>query len=174
MKKILIAGPVGSGKTSFAKQLSTEKKITYYELDNLIWNRQPTGDKPYSELESTKQLQTILAKESWIIEGTATKEWIKPAIDDADIVLLLLPPYFTRVYRIFSRFIKQITNKEVAHYKPTLNLLRMMFVWNHHFETKNIFELKKLADLSDKKLTILRDSDAYSCYKREILKTNEL
>ncbi|WP_086313177.1 hypothetical protein A5821_000724 [Enterococcus sp. 7F3_DIV0205] len=160
MKKIMIAGPVGSGKTTFAKKLSAKKKIPYYELDNLIWNRQPSGDIPYSEEESTHQLQAILAKETWIIEGTTTKNWIKLAVNDADIILVLLPPYPIRLYRIFSRFIKQITNQETANYKPTFQLLKMMFIWNHHYEKKNIFELQKIAGSINKKLTILKTRHA--------------
>ncbi|GGC80872.1 deoxynucleoside kinase [Enterococcus wangshanyuanii] len=52
MKKIVIAGPVGSGKTTFAKQLAMEKQIQIYELDNLIWQRTPQGDKRYSKEKS--------------------------------------------------------------------------------------------------------------------------
>ncbi|MGM0217235.1 hypothetical protein [Enterococcus sp. AZ126] len=165
MNKILITGPVGSGKTTFAKQLSAQKKIPYYELDDLIWDRHPTGDKQHPVEESAKQLQAILAKETWIIEGTTTRDWIKPSIESAEIILLLLPPYYIRVYRIFSRYIKQVTNRESAHYKPSIQLLKKMFIWNHHYENKNIFELQKLLSLSNKKLIILKKSNAYSDYE---------
>lgn len=74
MKKILIVGPVGSAKTTFAKQISSNRKIPYYELDNLIWTRHPTGDTPYPIEESVNQLQTILNKKTWIIESTTTKD----------------------------------------------------------------------------------------------------
>ncbi|WP_206912136.1 hypothetical protein IGL98_001761 [Enterococcus sp. DIV0840] len=166
MKKIIIAGPVGSGKTTFAKQLSAKKRIPYYELDNLIWNRHSTGDIPFPLEESTKKLQALLNKETWIIEGTTTKFWIKPALEDADIIFLLIPPYHVRVHRILSRYIKQITNQENAHYKPTLHLLKMMFIWNHHFEKKNFFELQKLVEPTNKKLIIVKKCNAYSYYEK--------
>ncbi|WP_207694971.1 hypothetical protein DOK67_0002721 [Enterococcus sp. DIV0212c] len=166
MKKIMIAGPVGSGKTTLAKKLSVEKAIPFYELDNLIWKRLPEGDRPYSKEESNQQLQHILTKEAWIIEGTTTNEWIKPAVDDANIILLLLPAYPIRVFRILKRFIKQKTKREAAHYQPTLKLLKMMFIWNHHFEEKNIFKLHKLAESSPDKLILLKSYDSYSTYKK--------
>ncbi|MBM7688701.1 hypothetical protein BCR24_08795 [Enterococcus ureilyticus] len=165
MNKIMIVGPVGSGKTTFAKQLSAKIAVPYYELDNLIWNRHPSGDKPYSEEESSKKLQVILTNDRWIIEGTTTKDWIKAAIDSADTIFLLLPPYSTRVYRIVSRYIKQITKQEKAHYQPSPHLLIKMFIWNHHFEQKNIYELQKLTDSSHKKLTVLKNHNAFSSYR---------
>lgn len=167
MKKIMIAGPVGSGKTTFAKRLSTKMTIPYYELDNLIWDRRPAGDRPYPEEESSRQLQDILAQDSWIIEGTTTKNWIKPAIASADIIFVLLPPYRIRLYRIIHRFIKQKMNQETAHYKPTIHIVKMMFIWNHHFEEKNLFELQQLADSSHKKLTLLTSKNAYASYKND-------
>ncbi|EOL44295.1 EutP/PduV family microcompartment system protein [Enterococcus caccae] len=170
MKKIMIAGPVGSGKTTFAKQLSAEKKIPYYELDNLIWNRLPAGDQPYPVEESIQQLQEILTEECWIIEGTTTKDWIKPALEAADILFLLLPPYHIRIYRILHRFIKQITKQEKAHYKPTIHLLKMMFRWNHHFEKKNVFELQKLIKCSPEKLLIVKSKNAYLSSKHYLVK----
>lgn len=72
----------------------------------------------------------------------------------------MLPPYPIRIYRIFSRFIKQITNQETANYKPTFQLLKMMFIWNHHYEKKNILELQKIAGSLNKKLTILKTRHA--------------
>lgn len=161
----MIAGPVGSGKTTCAKQLAAHTGIPYYELDNLIWERHPTGDKPYSEEESVKQLQTILTNKSWIIEGTTTRDWIKPALDSADTIFLLLPPYPIRVYRILTRFFKQITNQEVAHYKPTIHLLKMMFIWNHHYEKKNIFELQALIDSSKNRIILLKKRKPIHCLK---------
>lgn len=38
-KKIHIMGSVGSGKTTFAKKLSTQTSIQHYELDNVVWQR---------------------------------------------------------------------------------------------------------------------------------------
>ena len=38
MKKIYIIGPVGSGKTTLAKHLSSKYNISYYELDKIVHN----------------------------------------------------------------------------------------------------------------------------------------
>ncbi|OJG98004.1 hypothetical protein RV18_GL003700 [Enterococcus termitis] len=165
MKKIMICGPVGSGKTTFAKKLAAKEKIQLVELDNLIWERNPRGDKRFTKEQSIQLLQGTLATESWIIEGTTTQDWIKPAVAQADIILLLLPPYHVRLYRIFSRFIKQKRNVEQANYTPTFQLLKQMIVWNHHYEQKNIFELKRLNDSFPDKIIVLKELDAYAAYK---------
>ncbi|MBO0469294.1 AAA family ATPase [Enterococcus sp. DIV0242_7C1] len=168
MMKIVIAGPVGSGKTTFARELAKEQKVQLYELDNLIWQRTPQGDQRFSKEKSAQLLQDILNYPEWIIEGTTTQSWIQDALIQADSVLLLLPPYHIRLYRILKRFIKQKLQLERANYTPTMNLLKMMFVWNHHYETKNKLELQQLIATSPAKLHILKDRNAYSAYKKMI------
>ncbi|WP_227011219.1 hypothetical protein [Enterococcus wangshanyuanii] len=42
----------------------------------------------------------------------------------------------------------------------------MMFVWNHHYETKNKLELQQLILACPDKLHILRERNAYSAYKK--------
>ncbi|MEI5992600.1 shikimate kinase [Candidatus Enterococcus mansonii] len=166
MKKIMITGPVGSGKTTLARQLAKKKDVPFYELDNLIWQRLAIGDQKRSECESSQLLQEILLQNEWIIEGTTTKDWIEPALSESDVILLLLPPYYLRVYRIITRFIKQTLKKETAHYKPSLHLLVNLFRWNHHFEKKNLLELQKLTADFPEKLVILNDSNPYRSYSK--------
>ncbi|TNJ68383.1 hypothetical protein FE784_00125 [Paenibacillus hemerocallicola] len=43
--KIRIIGSCGSGKSTLAKELSVRCGIPYYELDNVIWDRNAEGVK---------------------------------------------------------------------------------------------------------------------------------
>lgn len=162
MEKIMIVGPVGSGKTTLARQLAKEQGLPFYELDNLIWNRLPEGDQRFTKKESTQKLKNILNRNTWIIEGTTTQPWIKPALMEAEIILLLLPPYHVRVTRIFTRFLKQLIHLEASHYRPSLKLLVNLFIWNHHYEKKNLYELQKLIEQDSTKIKTIKNPQAFS------------
>ena len=42
MKKIIVIGPGGSGKSYFSKELSQILDIPVYHLDNIFWNKDKT------------------------------------------------------------------------------------------------------------------------------------
>ncbi|MBR5313959.1 MAG: adenylate kinase [Clostridia bacterium] len=66
MKKIMIIGCPGSGKTTFAKKLHGKTGIPLYHLD-MIWH---LPDKTtVSREEFDKRLKKILEKNEWIIDG---------------------------------------------------------------------------------------------------------
>ncbi len=66
MKKIIVIGCPGSGKSTFSIELSKLIKIPLYHLDLLYWN----SDKTTVDREVfIKRLSGILDKEKWIIDG---------------------------------------------------------------------------------------------------------
>ncbi|MNR10461.1 topology modulation protein [compost metagenome] len=68
-RKIHIIGSVGSGKTTFARNLSHKLNIPHYELDNVVWKRAYPRDIKRTEEERDGLLRTIINSSSWIIEG---------------------------------------------------------------------------------------------------------
>ena len=67
MKKILVLGSGGSGKTTFALQLGKKLDLPLYHLDALYWK--PNREKP-SEAEWNQKITELLAKDHWIIDGS--------------------------------------------------------------------------------------------------------
>ena len=66
MKKIIVIGCPGSGKSVFSKALHTLTRIPLFHLDLLFWN----ADKTTVEKSVFRQrLSEILAKDQWIIDG---------------------------------------------------------------------------------------------------------
>lgn len=53
---------------------------------------------------------------------------------EADVVLMLDPPYMLRTWRIIRRFFRQKAGLESANYRPSLKIFLRMFRWNRHFE----------------------------------------
>ncbi|WP_214484891.1 EutP/PduV family microcompartment system protein [Bacillus sp. SM2101] len=133
-KKIHIIGSVGSGKTTLAKELSSKLEIPYYELDNVVWIRNKSGDIRRTEQEREEYLNSIIQSESWIIEGVHNEDWVSNCFHSADLIIFLDTKYSIRTYRIIKRFIKQRLRLEKSDYKPTLEIFFKMFKWNRYFE----------------------------------------
>ena len=66
MKRILILGCPGAGKTYFAKRLGQILNIPVIHMDNLYWNKDKTS---VSTDELKEKLLPYLKQESWIIDG---------------------------------------------------------------------------------------------------------
>ncbi len=66
MKKILVIGCPGSGKSTFSKALHTVTGIPLVHLDNLYWNKDKTMVEPSVFHE---RLAKVLQKDEWIIDG---------------------------------------------------------------------------------------------------------
>ena len=133
-KRIHIIGSVGSGKTTLAKEISSQLHIPYYELDNVVWIRHKSGDIRRTEQEREAYLNSILQSDSWIIEGVHNEEWVNNCFHHADLIIFLDTKYSIRTYRIIKRFLKQKLRLEKANYKPTLAIFFKMFKWNRYFE----------------------------------------
>jgi adenylate kinase family enzyme len=155
-RKIHVIGSVGSGKTTLARELSAQHGIPHYELDNVVWERGPHGDRRRTEKERDALLQDIIANDSWIIEGVH-HTWIMESLRQADQIILLDPPYRQRTYRIIKRFIKQNLHLEKANYKPTFVMFRNMFRWNRYFETVSKPEILELLKPYEEKLYVFVD-----------------
>ena len=66
MKKIIVIGCPGSGKSTFARALYDKTGISLYHLDMMYWNADKTTVKKSVFLE---RLSAVLGKDEWIIDG---------------------------------------------------------------------------------------------------------
>ena len=66
MKKIIVIGCPGSGKSTFSKELHKKIDIPLFHLDMMYWNEDKTTVDKEIFLE---QLNNTLQKEAWIIDG---------------------------------------------------------------------------------------------------------
>ncbi|MFK3939220.1 DNA topology modulation protein FlaR [Alkalihalobacillus sp. NPDC078783] len=158
MKKIHIIGSVGSGKTTFAKKLSTQTGIQHYELDNMVWQRvEGSGDIKRSMEERDTYLSNTLQLDQWIIEGVH-HIWVRPSLDQADLVIFLDTPYWIRNYRIIKRYIRQKVGVEKANYDPTVKMFLNMFKWNIYFEKESKPNILILLEQYKDKVVILNSN----------------
>ena len=66
MKKIIVIGCPGSGKSTFSRALHNITKIPLFHLDMLYWNADRTIVEKSVFLE---RLENVIQKEEWIIDG---------------------------------------------------------------------------------------------------------
>jgi adenylate kinase family enzyme len=85
MKRAIVIGCPGSGKSTFARALHKKTGIPLYYLDMLYWNADKTTVKKDVFLE---RLGTILEKECWIIDGNFSSTMLM-RIEAADTVFFL-------------------------------------------------------------------------------------
>lgn len=84
MKKIIVIGCSGSGKTTFSQKLCEKTGIQLFHLD-AVWHR---SDKTHiSREEFDKRLGEILALDSWIIDGNYSRT-LERRISACDTVIL--------------------------------------------------------------------------------------
>ena len=84
MKKVIIIGCPGSGKTTFAEKLQRVTNLPLYYLD-AIWHK---PDRTHiSREEYDKKLSEIFQTEEWIIDGNYSRT-IEERIQNSDTIFL--------------------------------------------------------------------------------------
>ncbi|MDC1175487.1 hypothetical protein OAT67_08815 [Bacteriovoracaceae bacterium] len=108
MKKIIILGTTGSGKSTFAKKLSLQLGIPNIQLDLLFWKENWTYcDDPefFSKIENATQGDT------WIVDGNYSRTrhltWPK-----ADTIIWIDLPFWKTIYQNVSRSVKRAISQE--------------------------------------------------------------
>ena len=120
VRKILIVGSVGAGKTTLARWLCRKKGIPHYELDGEGINRRKRT--PQEQMEVLRQIDLTGA---WIFEGTLRESYAE-ILMWAECIVFLDPP--------LPCFIKQCLGLETCHYKLDVEMLRLMYKWTREFE----------------------------------------
>lgn len=153
-KRIMIIGCSCSGKSYFARQLRDITGIPVYYMDRLYWRENWTH---VSELELSKEVETIIEKDEWIIDGDYFKS-IEQRMAKADIIYYLdmpielcieqesrrrgskredLPEYLKEEYD--PEFINWIKDYETKRKPKTLELL-------NKYKNKEIYIFKSQED----------------------------
>ncbi|WP_226000614.1 adenylate kinase [Paenibacillus sp. BJ-4] len=85
-KRIIVIGSPGSGKTFLAKRLSKWTHLPYISLDDLYWGPEwrRSTDKQFF-----KQLDEVLEKEEWIIEGNYHDYYFTERLQRSDTIIVM-------------------------------------------------------------------------------------
>ena len=135
MKKIIVIGSSGAGKTYFSRQLGEKLGIRVVHIDKIYW--QPGWAEPSRE-EWKATLADVLQGESWIIDGnySATIEMRLAACDTAIFLDIRRTLCMWRVIRRTFRFLKRTRPDMADGCSERLDFQFLSFVWNYPNRSK--------------------------------------
>ena len=157
MKKIVVFGKPGSGKSTLSKNLASATGIKLHALDSIVYKK--NGDlvdrKTYDE-----EHENILSSDSWIIDGFGPIESFNKRLDIADTLIYIELPYIVSYWLVTKRLLKGLIVKPegwpdgssilTGTLESYRTLKRCPKFWNDVF-------MKKLEELStNKSLYVIR------------------
>jgi len=165
MKRVLVLGSGGAGKTTFAQRLGEIIGLRVVHLDGLFWKPGwvRTPDDEWADI-----LRVETAKPEWIIDGNyGSSRQLR--IDAADTVILLDLPRRICMWRIIKR-----TAMYYGRSRPDMaegcverfNMEFLIWVWTY----KNRSLKRVMADLSKargKRIVILRNTREIENFLKE-------
>jgi adenylate kinase family enzyme len=135
MKKILIIGSGGSGKTTLANRLGEKTGIKVIHLDMLYWK--PNWLRTEND-EWNKTVGQLIAGEEWIMDGNYSRS-MEIRMAAADTVIFLDLPRTVCLWRISKRVLRHYgrNRPDVAPgCNETFDLEFLSWTWNYPKRTK--------------------------------------
>lgn len=162
MKKIIVIGCPGSGKTTFAEKLHRKTEIPLYYLDT-IWHK---PDRTHISREDfDNRIREIFSDESWIIDGNYSRT-IEMRLEECDTVFLFDLPTEICLQGATERIGKKrydmpwISHELDDDFKSQIE----------RFSTENLPQINNLVDKyrQNKKIVIFKSRDEADNYLESI------
>ena len=150
MKKVIILGCPGCGKSVFSIKLQEKTGLPLIHLDNVWWNSDRTH---VSREEFDKRLSDIICGDEWIIEGDYSRTY-EVRIKACDTVLFLDFDVETCLEGIKERVGKN--RPDIPWVEERLDPELVRDVENYHKEKRPVL-LKLLDNYPDKQIHVFTD-----------------
>ena len=154
MKRIMIIGCPGSGKSTLSKQLAMKLKLPLVHLDQIYWknNWQPISNEIFDQL-----LLHEVEKDEWIIDGNYSRT-ISMRLEKCDTIIYLDYHRMTCLLGVIKRVIKGYgkTREDMGENCPErLDPDFLKYVWTFNQSRREEY-LNLLSHQKDKRVIILR------------------
>jgi len=161
MKKIIVIGCPGSGKSTFSRALHKITGLPLYHLDMMYWN----SDRTTVERSVFRdRLENVLVKDAWIIDGNYAST-MELRIQACDTVFFLDYPPDVCIEGIRARIGKARTDMPWVEEGEDEEFLE--FVKNYNVENRP-FVIDLLDKYSDKNIIVFKSRDEADEYIRHI------
>ena len=157
MKKVIVIGCPGSGKSTVSRALHNKTGIPLYHLDMMYWNADKTTVEKSVFLE---RLSVVLEKDEWIIDGNygSTMELRMAA---CDTVIFLDYPLDVCLNGIKERFGKPRSDMPWIETEEDSEFIEFIKNYNEQQKPKVLELLKKYAD---KNIIIFRSREQVDAF----------
>lgn len=98
MKRVLVTGNAGAGKTTFSKVLANKTGLPLHCLDSIVWK---SGWVKTADQERYDKIKNLVDGDGWIIDGVS-----RQAFDAADTIFFIDMSLTRCLFNIVSRFLK--------------------------------------------------------------------
>lgn len=99
MKRIIVIGCGGAGKSTLSRKLSDKLNIPVYHLDKIFWNR---GWIQTPQEEFDIKLKSLVNKDKWIIDGNYIRT-LDMRVERADTIIFINMSTYLCLYRAIKR-----------------------------------------------------------------------
>ena len=155
MKKVVVIGSGGAGKSTFARRLGEISGLPVIHLDTVFWrpNWEPT---PKEEWKA--KVEEMMKADAWIMDGNfgGTRELRMRA---ADTIIMLDLPRRVCMYRIMKRAIVYRGKKRPDMAEGCLEKMDLDFiswVWNYR-KRGRLRALDEIGRLNGKEFVVLKN-----------------
>lgn len=108
MRRVVVGGSTGSGKSTFARALAERMRVPLIELDAIFWGPSWTPADPEVFRE---RVVNAIAADAWVVDGNYSRTrdvvW-----ERADTFVWLDYPFRTILWRLFTRTNRRIVRRE--------------------------------------------------------------
>ena len=153
MKRVMVIGGSGAGKSTFARKLSAVTSLPVVHLDQLNW--EPNWIQTAPDKAAARGRHAV-AQDEWIIEGNYSITFAE-RIARADTIIFLDYPARTRVWRVLVRMLKYRgqTRPDLAKDCPErIDLTFLPWVWGYSKRGGRRRALKILDNYKNRKQTM--------------------
>src|SRR5437867_3822782 len=168
MKRILVIGPGGAGKSTIARRLAERTGLPLVHLDQLYWR---PGWQPTPEEEWRARVQEIARGDAWIMDGNYGGT-LEPRLEACDTVVFLDVPRRVCLLRVLRRQLRHLgrVRPELAPGCPErISLQFLAWIWTYPSRRRGRI-LERLAALDGRKrIVILRTMQAIEDFVDSIL-----
>jgi adenylate kinase family enzyme len=161
VRRVLVIGPCGAGKSTLARELATHLDLPLHHMDRLNWK---SGWVETDEAELRAKQRALVADEAWLIEGTYGGT-LDERLPRADTIVYLDFPIPLCVWRVVKRVLtlRGLTRPDMTEDCPErLDLIFLWYVASWNSGPRKRLE-RKLAPHADKvvRLRSPREAEAW-------------
>lgn len=167
MKKVIVLGNSGSGKSTFTTLLADKLHIDFLHLDPLVYKY--SWDNPEFE-EMEKKVEELIYKDSWIVDGNFLNNALN-RFKECDTIVFLDLNRFVCMNSVIKRHKKykgkhRDSRSDDCDEKLTLSYLK--WVVRDFYKTSRKIILKYIKDHPEKKVIILKNRRQVNNYLKEV------
>lgn len=165
MKRIIIIGCGGAGKSTLSKELAKKLDLPLYHLDKIFW-KPGWVEPPRSEFIAEQE--KIIAEEKWIIDGNYIST-IPLRAERADTIIYVNPPIRVCLYGALKRNFSKAERTDMA--EGCVENFDMKFLsWIVTFRKHTAPKIEKILEenKSSKKIIELRSREEVNKFCTDI------